>query len=232
VYEDNPDDDPDQPPFIPTSRQTFGNTAQSASFTCPDGSLFTYTVPAGTFIQFSQLQADTVALTYAQSKVILTRICVGSLIADSVCVGSEFEATVTVSASQTPIVVFTYSGTLPPGITYTYDDESITFSGTPTAAGQYDFVLQVEDPDGNFMRKAFTILVATIANSSPLPGGTVGVAYSQTLTIDGPIVDGPLWTYTGTLPPGLTLNTTTGVISGTPTTGGTYSFTIEMEDGH
>ncbi|MFC7645284.1 Ig domain-containing protein [Streptosporangium lutulentum] len=40
-----------------------------------------------------------------------------------------------------------------------------------------------------------------------------------------------MWSVTaGSLPPGLTLNTSTGQLSGTPTTGGTFSFTVRVVD--
>lgn len=66
---------------------------------------------------------------------------------------------------------------------------------------------------------------------SPLKGGTVGVVYSgaQIFVTGG---TGP-FTYSitgGALPPGLTLNTSTGAIAGTPTTPGVYSFTVQVQD--
>ena len=89
---------------------------------------------------------------------------------------------------------------------------------------------------GNYCGKAehyFTISENTAAaptiTTSSLPDGKVGEAYSQTLTADGttPIT----WNIIGgTLPESLTLNETTGKISGTPTAAGTASFTAKAEN--
>ena len=66
--------------------------------------------------------------------------------------------------------------------------------------------------------------VAPVVATTTLPGGTVNTAYSQTVTATG---DTPItWSCNGTLPNGLDLTTTTGVISGTPTATGTFSFTV------
>ena len=71
-----------------------------------------------------------------------------------------------------------------------------------------------------------TVKIApTITTTESLPDGEVGTVYSQTLTATGdPTIT---WNVTsGTLPAGLTLDTNTGTISGTPTTANTYSFTV------
>jgi hypothetical protein len=65
-----------------------------------------------------------------------------------------------------------------------------------------------------------TILPAT------LPGGLVGQTYSQTLTTDG--LSPEVFSIVGALPPGLTLSG--AVISGVPTTSGTYSFAVDVDD--
>ena len=89
---------------------------------------------------------------------------------------------------------------------------------------------------GNYCGKAehyFTISESTAAaptiTTDTLPNSKVGEAYSHTLTADGttPIT----WSVSGgALPEGLTLNETTGEISGTPTAEGTAKFTVKAEN--
>lgn len=69
----------------------------------------------------------------------------------------------------------------------------------------------------------------TITSAAP-PAGQVGTDYAHTITSTGQ----PQATYAvtgGTLPPGLTIDSTTGAISGTPTAAGTYPFTVTAANG-
>jgi len=69
-----------------------------------------------------------------------------------------------------------------------------------------------------------------MVNPAILPLPVIGTPYSKTITATGGT---PPYTFTvssGALPPGLSLNPTTGVISGTPTTAGTFNFTIIATD--
>jgi len=64
----------------------------------------------------------------------------------------------------------------------------------------------------------------TITTASPLAGGNVGQAYSVQLDATGPGTI--VWSIDSGAPPGLSINPVTGVLSGTPTTSGTYAALI------
>lgn len=88
------------------------------------------------------------------------------------------------------------------------------------------------DPDGNTSEFSPCLTVTacpTVTLTTPIANGATGVAYTQ------PIVASPSGTYSyavtgGAMPPGLTINSSTGTISGTPTTPGKYMFTITATD--
>jgi hypothetical protein len=122
------------------------------------------------------------------------------------------------------------SGTLPTSVSFS---SAGVLSGTPTVAGSYSFGVTVTDFAGQTATATFTIVIAAavvITTTSPLPGGTTGVAYSvQFLRTGG---TGPFtWAVVaGTLPPGLALGTAHGFLNGTPVLAGTYTFTVQVTD--
>ena len=65
---------------------------------------------------------------------------------------------------------------------------------------------------------------------APPPGGEVGAAYSDQLTVTGGTSPFTWSVSAGTLPPGMILGATSGLLSGTPTTAGSYSFTVKVTD--
>ncbi len=68
------------------------------------------------------------------------------------------------------------------------------------------------------------------AGASP-SNTSVGAAYTANMTVSGGKKPYTLSVVTNALPPGLTLDTTTNVLSGTPTTAGNYQFTLQVQDG-
>lgn len=109
-------------------------------------------------------------------------------------------------------------------------------SGTPPSAATYTFTAQVTDSNGTIATKSLSILVTSqlsITTATPMPIGIVtpATAYSQQLTATGGTAPYKAWAITsGSLPGGLTLNTTSGVISGTPNIAGTFTFTVRVTD--
>ena len=74
------------------------------------------------------------------------------------------------------------------------------------------------------------VTALSIATASPLAGGTVSTAYSQTLTATGGSGAGYSWSVIGgALPGGLALGTS-GVVSGTPGVAGAFNFTARVTD--
>ena len=104
-------------------------------------------------------------------------------------------------------------------------------SGMPSAAGSFPFTVQVKDSSGATATKPLSITVnaALSITTASLPTGSVGVAYSQTLTATGG-TGGYTWTVgPGSLPAGLNLSGG-GMISGTPSAAGSSMFTVQVKD--
>ena len=135
------------------------------------------------------------------------------------------------------IAPYTYSisaGMLPPGLTLNASTGAIT--GSPTAVGTYSFTAQVQDSSegsADTVTSTCTIIVTQpppISLSCPITTGQVNVPYSSALAATGGV---PPYTYSiksGTLPNGLTLNPTTGAITGTPTQAGPFLFVAQVQD--
>lgn len=128
------------------------------------------------------------------------------------------------------------SGSLPTGLSL--DQETGVISGTPTSSLNVSFTVRATDAGGNFVDKAFTMPNASptwVTSAGALTNATSGSAYSYTVSATDDSGTAPTYSIaSGSLPSGLSLNATTGVISGTPTTGsggGTPpSFTLRATD--
>ena len=62
------------------------------------------------------------------------------------------------------------------------------------------------------------------------PPGRLGVAYSDTLSAGGGVAPYAWSVSAGALPAGMTLGASSGVLGGTPTAAGTFSFTVKVTD--
>jgi hypothetical protein len=120
------------------------------------------------------------------------------------------------------------SDALPSGLAL---DTAGFLSGTPTAAGDFDLTVQVQDHASRSATKtlALKIIAPLQVTTTSLPAGMVGQPYSQTLHATG---GSPPYTWTlaaGSLQAGLTLRAD-GVVSGTPTEGDARSVDVQVQD--
>ncbi len=122
------------------------------------------------------------------------------------------------------------NGSLPAGLSLS---SSGLVSGTPRAADDYRFQLQLTDQTGQTQAQSCSMKVADasiqITSACPLPDATYGAPYTgPRLTATGGN-DGYAWTTSGSLPPGLSLSRD-GVITGAPSSGGSFGFGLIVTD--
>jgi len=195
----------------------------------------------GTFaFSVSATDSASIAGSHAYSIVVLPplpAIVIAPATLPDARVGTAYSQTVTATGGAGPPFTFTVSaGSLPAGLTLA--SATGVLSGTPTADGTFAFTVSASDAASMNGSKAYSLIVRPQPTVEPivlapatLPPGTPGTAYSQTLTATGGA--GPPFTFTvsaGSLPTGLTLDSATGVLSGTPASVGTFAFTISATD--
>lgn len=148
--------------------------------------------------------------------------------------GAPYSTTLTAIGGLPPYTWALVTGALPPGLSLTPGG---TIHGTPLAPGTSTFVVRVTDssaPTPQTSMSAFSLTVAptalTDATGPTLPNGTVGTRYSVGQSVSGGTTPYAFSLSTGSLPAGLSINGSTGVISGTPTTAGSSCFTVAVAD--
>jgi hypothetical protein len=126
------------------------------------------------------------------------------------------------------------SATLGTGTSFTGDilaHDSITFTTGANSNGRALARDAAVTLDGNNVNTCGVSVCPIITvNPATLPNGAVGTAYNQTVTASGGTAPYVFSLSSGTLPTGLILNGASGAITGTPTTAGTFTFTISARD--
>lgn len=172
-------------------------------------------------------------VTITVSDPVITVSPSGSLAA---AVGAPYSQTFTWAGGTAPFSGFQVTG-LPLGLTITGSTaNSVTISGTPTQAGSFSLNASASDSstgNGSFtVGQAFTLTVAPpmldLAPGAGVLTAAYGTPFSQSFTASGGI-GGYSYSLTGALPPGLSLGGDT--IAGTPTTPGSYNFSVTATDG-
>src|SRR6266851_4602610 len=177
----------------------------------------------------------------------------GGTLVNGVCVlpgavvGLAYEAFIVTSNGA--VNTFTIAaGSLPPGMSMpaTFGAAGTIVAGTPTQQGTFTFTVRAvpfATPQGPSAQQGFSITVdpplpLAITSTSPLPAGQVGVSYFPLTFFLVSAAPTPItWSVaSGQLPPGLALSSPNAPaiignqLSGTPTTAGTFVFTMKVTD--
>jgi uncharacterized protein YhjY with autotransporter beta-barrel domain len=150
-------------------------------------------------------------------------------------VATAYSQTVTASGGVAPYSFAVTAGALPAGLTLS---PAGALTGTPTAGGTFNFTITATDSSpfpGPFSgSQAYTVTIApptVVLPATALAGGTLGAAYSSAITpASGGTTPYAYAVTAGALPGGLTLNASTGAITGTPGALGTFNFSITATD--
>lgn len=143
--------------------------------------------------------------------------------------GSSYSSGFARTDGSGPFVWSVSVGALPTGLTLNTSTGVIT--GTPATTGSYPITVQLTDSLSRSTTRSGTIVVVDSPTVAFAPAtGEVGVAYTTQPTVTGGT--GPYtWSMSaGTLPNGLSLDTSTGLISGAPTAIGASTVTVRATD--
>jgi hypothetical protein len=207
-----------------------GGTTSAATYNAPASvsAKMTVTIVATSVKDTTKSMSSTVVVNPAPS-ITTTSLTSGT-------VGTAYTATLAATGGAGTLSWTLASGSsLPAGLSLS---TSGAISGTPTTAASSTFTVKVTDSSGAQGGPASATQQLTIAISAPppltittssLPGGVVGTAYTATVQATGGV--GTIsWTLaSGSLPAGLSMSTS-GAISGTPTTVATSTFTVKATD--
>ncbi|NGM51977.1 autotransporter domain-containing protein [Caulobacter sp. 602-2] len=149
----------------------------------------------------------------------------------AVATGTTVNQSITASGG-TAGYTFSHTGTLPTGLGLSTGGQ---ITGTTTAAGTFNFTVTAQDsstgagPYTGSQAYSWTIDAPTITLDPISPAnGQIGAAYNRTLTATGGVAPYQ-YAVVGAMPAGLSLSSS-GQITGTPTHGGAYSFTVTATD--
>ena len=145
-------------------------------------------------------------------------------------VGTAYSQTVSASGGVGAVAFSIPSGALPANLSLNTSTGAIT--GTPTAASTASFTVQAKDTLNRTASASLQLVVygPPVFTTTTLPAGRKTYAYTQTVAVSGGVPPLVYSVSAGALPANLTLDSSTGVIAGTPAAPGTTNFTLKITD--
>ena len=146
-------------------------------------------------------------------------------------IGAPFSFQFSAFAGTAPYSWSVSGGSLPAGLAF--DPATGVLSGTPASIGNTSFTIRLTDSRGRSAEKQIVISITPAqlsVTTESLPAGSVGTNYiASVIAVGGR--QPYLWTIAqNSLPPGLTLSSSSGMISGIPTAAGDFPFTVRVID--
>ncbi len=219
---------------VATTPGTFGFTVKAAD---PDERL-------------SVLQTYSIAITTPPPDVLLCSPDTnGGTLVNGVCVlpgaavGQPYEGFI-ITSNNSGGAFSIIAGSLPPGLSLLgqFGASGAIVAGTPTLEGTFTFTVKGTDQEGQPLQQTYSIKVGpplplTETTPNPLHAGTVGTPYAANFFLFGGVAPYSWSLAAGQFPPGLGListdapNDNNNQLAGTPTTAGTFVFTMRVTDG-
>ena len=144
-------------------------------------------------------------------------------------VGVRFAASLAATGGASTYSWSLAGGALPPGLAVAADG---TVAGTPRAAGPFRATIQLEDGEGRTAAfpALFRIVTRLAIGTAALRPGKVGRVYRARLAATGGLAPRRWRVMSGSLPRGIRLDRSRGLLTGTPTRAGRYRVKFEASD--
>lgn len=145
--------------------------------------------------------------------------------------GSAYSTTLSASGGQSPYKWSLASGALPAGMTLSTLG---VLAGTPSQNGTFNFTVSATDSETTPVVATQSLTLPVQAplsiTTASLPSGQVNTAYNTTVAASGGVAPYSWSIYSGALPTGVSLASSTGVIFGTPSASGPFNVTFTVQD--